>query len=435
MEGSTENLNIAIVGAGPAGCTLARLLLTLPLPSPSCLRPKVTVFEGEVSSTIRSQGGTLDLHSKTGQEALRLAGLHDAFLREARFDGEALTIADKKLKRYLKLGGSKPGQGRGRPEVDRSALRRILFESLPEEIVKWGKRLQRMQLQADGHHVLHFEDGGVATGYDLIVGADGAWSKVRALVSDTMPVYSGISGFSFSVLDVEASQPALHKLVNRGSVFTFSDHHSLALQQMGDGSLNCNAWGVHPEDWLETLPWDLKDGKATKAALQDEYKDWDPRLTAAIHAADETSIVSRKLWQLPIGTDWKTCTGVTLIGDAAHLATPFSGEGVNIAMEDSLELAKAILRLGSDDSDADARRGLAERVATYEEEMFPRALGVQTRASGNMHDMLIQEGAPRTGIESWLIRGAGKDIPPGSWSMMALKAVVYTGYFLFKLVF
>jgi 2-polyprenyl-6-methoxyphenol hydroxylase-like FAD-dependent oxidoreductase len=202
---------------------------------------------------------------------------------------------------------------------------------------------------------------------------------------------------------------------------------------MGDGSLNCNAWGLHPEDWLETLPWDTKDGKAVKAALLDQYKDWDPRLTAAMSAADEHSIVSRKFWQLPIGTKWEARDGVMLIGDAAHLATPFSGEGVNIAMEDAMELAKAILCTSSNDT-ADLRHCLAARVATYEQEMFARAHGVQTRASGNMHDMLLQEGAPRTGIESWLIRGAGKDIPPGSWSMIALKVVVYTGYFFVKLV-
>jgi len=77
-----SSLNIAIVGAGPAGCTLARLLQRSNVPI------KVTVFEREATLDARTQGGTLDLHTDTGIAALKKAGLYDDFLEFVRFDGE-----------------------------------------------------------------------------------------------------------------------------------------------------------------------------------------------------------------------------------------------------------------------------------------------------------------------------------------------------------
>ena len=79
---SMASVNVAIVGAGPAGCTLARLLQL------STAQIKVTVFEGDISLDTRTQGGTLDLHTETGIAALKKAKLYDKFLKLARFDAE-----------------------------------------------------------------------------------------------------------------------------------------------------------------------------------------------------------------------------------------------------------------------------------------------------------------------------------------------------------
>ena len=174
-----SSLKIAIVGAGPAGCTLARLLILKGI--------SVVVFEGEESPNFRSQGGTLDLHTDTGLAALREAGLYDEFLKYARFDGEAIVISDKKLLRYVNAGGTEAKNSRGRPEIDRVKLRLLLLESLPVEVVRWNHRLQKV----DADLSLHF-DHGIEKGFDLVVGADGAWSKVRPLVTQVQPFYSGI---------------------------------------------------------------------------------------------------------------------------------------------------------------------------------------------------------------------------------------------------
>jgi 2-polyprenyl-6-methoxyphenol hydroxylase-like FAD-dependent oxidoreductase len=73
---------IAIIGAGPAGCTLARLLIH------KGVNLDITIFEGEKALDARTQGGTLDLHTESGIAALRECGLHDEFVNLARFDGE-----------------------------------------------------------------------------------------------------------------------------------------------------------------------------------------------------------------------------------------------------------------------------------------------------------------------------------------------------------
>lgn len=298
--------NIAIVGAGPAGCMLARLLLQ------ADGNIKVTLFEGEQSINFRSQGGSLDLHEKTGQAALKRGDLFDEFLKYARYDGEAVKIADKKMLCYVKQGASTKGSITGRPEIDRPKLRQLLFESLPANAVRWGKRL----VSVEENNTLRFADDSTANGFDLIVGADGAWSRVRPFLSDVKPYYSGIAGHSLSIPNAEQTVPELYELVNRGSLFAFSDGKSVMAQWTGEGSINVGTWAVRPTDWQQK--YDVHDATAVKAALLEEYSDWDPRLLALLQSADDDTFVPRDLFMLPTGHSWKHVHGVTLIGDAAH---------------------------------------------------------------------------------------------------------------------
>lgn len=73
---------------------------------------------------------------------------------------------------------------------------------------------------------------------------------------------------------------------------------------------------------------------------------------------------------LPIGLEWKGQPGLTLLGDAAHLMTPFAGVGVNVALADALGLARALVKhVGEEGGDLD----LGEAVREYEMAMFVRA--------------------------------------------------------------
>ena len=384
---------IAIIGAGPSGTTLARLLTLSSIP--------VTVFEGETSIDVRSQGGTLDLHTATGLTALRAAGLYEKYQKHARYDGEAINLMDKNMKSYIKLGGSTEATSRGRPEIDRERLREILLQSLPEGTIRWDCRLRRIDAEDLS---LHF-DHGVERGFDLVVGADGAWSKVRPALTDQKPVYAGVGGYDLYVDDVAERFPDLHRLVNRGSLFVYSDGKNLTAQQKGDGSLIMYATSARDEDWMKTCGYDVHDPLATKRALLEEYSDWADPLKNLLHAANEKDATPRSLYMLPIGHRWRHRKGITLIGDAAHLMTPHAGEGVNVAMRDALNLAQAIIR-GADEHDEKSAR-LDREVQMFEEEMFERARPVMQRSKANMDDMVFTPGAPDTVVERYVRRALG----------------------------
>lgn len=178
----------------------------------------------------------------------------------------------------------------------------------------WSHKLQHV----DENLALHFANGNVEKGFDLIVGADGAWSHVRPLVSDAKPFYSGIGGHSLRIPDAATTHPELSKIVNRGTIFAYANQKTIISQQMGDGSLNVYAWSARPEDWQKTCGYDIHDAKAVREACKKEYADWNPKLLAFTQVAED-DVVPRNLYMLPIGHRWEHVKGVTLIGDAAHV--------------------------------------------------------------------------------------------------------------------
>jgi 2-polyprenyl-6-methoxyphenol hydroxylase-like FAD-dependent oxidoreductase len=265
----------------------------------------------------------------------------------------------------------------------------------------------------------------VERGFDLVIGADGAFSKVRPLLSPEQPFYSGLGGYNMIISDAEEKHPLLHRLINRGSMFVFSDGKMVLGQQMGDGSINVTEWGVRRQDWVKEAG-----GNAVKAALREQYRDWSPEVRELLQAVDDDRITPRLLFMLPVGTRWENRPGVTLLGDAAHLMTPFTGEGVNSAMMDAMGLAHTIIGVIKDGQD---REGLYRRIKIYEQGMFERMTRMQVMTENVMKLMFFTNGAPRTVIEQWILAFMSDEL--NGVVFVFAKMMVYIYYFCFKLFY
>jgi len=194
----------------------------------------------------------LDLHEETGLLTLR---------KYTRFDGEAIKVCNKNMVYYISFGGTTSSTSRGRPEIDRQKLRLNLLESLPTESIHWGCRVRNVDEDLN----LHFAYG-IKKGFDLVVGADGAWSKPQSLLMDKRPYYSGVFSTYFKISDCEARFPDIHSFINRGSIFSFSDSRSITAQQMGDKSIWVGTSSVKPAIYENTCGYDVNDAKQAKKA-------------------------------------------------------------------------------------------------------------------------------------------------------------------------
>ncbi|WP_112590291.1 FAD-dependent oxidoreductase [Micromonospora noduli] len=333
---------IAIAGGGLGGLTLARILHQHGIDA--------VVYDREASRSARPQGGALDLHPESGQLALAEAGLAGRFQSEARPEGEEHRILDP-TGRTLVHHEPQPGSFSGRPEIDRSALRDLLLDSLPGDTVAWRRRVVAATHRPEEGWELTFHDGQTAS-CDILVGADGARSVVRSLLTDVELSYVATL-VELSVEDVDQRHPDLAELVGTGNLWCVGVNQILAAQRLGDGSLRVGI-SLRAED----RPLDAY---RSKRALLDLFAGWNPRLTALIEAA-ESAPTPRLIEAMPIGTRWTSRPGVTLIGDAAHLMPPV-GEGANQAMLDAAELAGQLAANPADPNSA---------IRTYEESMFSR---------------------------------------------------------------
>ncbi|MFF2090675.1 FAD-dependent oxidoreductase [Paenibacillus sp. NPDC058174] len=352
---SNEQKRIAIIGAGPGGLTLALLLQRNGIPA--------VIYEREQQDQSHARGGTLDIHEESGQKALKEAGLYEEFQALARYEEEDFRIVDKTGKIYIdeepEAEQLEAAQTGGRPEIDRGVLCDLLLQAINPGTIKYGYKLQKAVSLENGMTELHFENGEVETAH-LLIGADGAFSRVRPLLTDIDVEYSGLTMLELNILDAAEKHPELAAFNKRGKMFALDDNKGILGQLNGDGRIKVYASFKAERSWLETSGISFDQPQEAKEQLLEIFHDWDEQLKDYIRFAED-AILPRRIYMLPIGFKWDRNPGVTLIGDAAHVMSPFAGEGVNMAMFDALELALAIARHADD---------FGKAIEEYEEIMY-----------------------------------------------------------------
>ncbi|AYL97649.1 FAD-dependent oxidoreductase [Mucilaginibacter celer] len=348
-----KNKNIAIVGGGPGGLTLARLL--------QMNGPTVKVYERDANKDKRVQGATLDLHEESGLKALEVAGLMEAFNANYRPGADRLRVTDKSGTIVLDEHGAEGGSY-NRPEIDRGPLRKILLESLQPDTVVWDSQFVSLS-EHDDTIKLGFKNGTVAYA-DIVIAADGANSKIRPYITPIKPFYAGISVIEGAVYNSEANSPQIHQLLNGGKIFAMGDEKTLIVSSKGDGSLVFYAGLKTAETWLQDSGIDFKNKAEVFAWFKQEFTGWS-NIWDELFVNAEPVFIPRPQYCMPLDQTWDALPNLTMLGDAAHLMPPYAGEGVNMAMLDALELAGCLLN--------DDYANVHDAIAAYEKQMRARA--------------------------------------------------------------
>jgi 2-polyprenyl-6-methoxyphenol hydroxylase-like FAD-dependent oxidoreductase len=354
----TKDTKVAIVGGGPGGLVLARLLQLKGV--------SVIVYERDKSRAVRVQGATLDLHEGSGLKALEVAGLMDAFKASYRPDADKLRITDQQgtliFDDHLREQTADFGDEHFRPEIDRGPLRELLLDSLDPSTVVWDSHIVGLEREGKGW-LLKFQQG--TTAYtDLVIGADGANSKIRPYVTPLKAFYAGVTVVEGAVYDAAVTTPNVYDLLKGGKLFALGQEQSLIVSSKGDGSLAFYTGCKTTEHWVKDSEINFSNREEVLVWFKEAFAGWGS-IWQELFTNDKTYFIPRPQYCMPLDQSWDAKSNITLLGDAAHLMPPYAGEGVNMAMLDALELSECLTSKDFTD--------LRSAIAHYENQMRKRA--------------------------------------------------------------
>lgn len=357
LQGKT----VAIIGAGPAGLTLARLLQQQ--------GAIVAVYEKEADAESAARGGTVELHAGAGLRALELTGVAGALDFVHRPESTRLKMFDKYKTLILEVP---PAASSHHPETGRKELCLALAASLQPGTVHWGSRFQTLTVK-DNRYELQLEDGSVAAA-DIVIGADGLNSRVRPFLTPVKPTYSGTTLIHGVVTHPAAQCREIYDMVQQGTLFAVGNGKSIIVQEKGNGSLEFYCSAGITEEGLAEAGIRFGHNKSVVQHLETLYAGWNPVFYELFAAA--RSFVPRAVYATPVTQTWKTQPNITVIGDAAHVIPSFAGAGINMAMQDACELAAQL---------SGGHKSIGAAISAYEQEMLARTARVQIEVRDSEH--------------------------------------------------
>lgn len=342
---------VAVIGGGIAGLTLA---LALRREGVDC-----TVFERDPEPAGAGAGlqlapnATRLLHRLGVAEALRTVAVLPRALRIRGWDDD--------LPLHTTALGDACRHGYGAPyyTVHRAQLHRVLREAVGGAQVRTGHRLTDLTEDPGGVD-LTFASGARHRA-DVVIGADGVHSAVRARLAGDAPVFSGSSAYRGLVpadrLPWAAGEPEVR-------VWPGPGRHLVCYPVSAGREISFTA--TVPAASAGEESWTAEGDPAELAAA---YDGWNPTVTRLIAAADTV-----RRWPLHDRESlpgWVTAR-VALLGDAAHPMLPFLAQGANQAIEDAVTLAVCLGRAAPADAPAALRR--------YQDLRLPRTTLIQRGA-------------------------------------------------------
>lgn len=353
-----KNKFVAIIGGGPGGLTLARLLQLKGL--------NVKVYERDIDKNARVQGAPLDLHDDSGLLALTEANLLEEFKSSFLPGADRLKILNEKAKTFFSDHEHKVEENFGyehfRPEIDRGVLRKILLESLIPDTIIWNSHFISMEKQNEGW-LLHFKDGSPIYA-DIVVACDGANSKIRPHITDIKPFYSGITMIEGNIYDAKQAIPEISSLLQGGKIMAFGKQKDILMGQKANGEVGFYLSFKADKDWVVNSGLDFSNKAQLLSWFKKEFSDWD-NLWHELILKSQVPFIPRLINCMPLDQNWTSLPNLTMLGDAAHVMPPFAGEGVNMAMLDALEL--------SDYLTSNDYNSVHEAISNYEKNMRNRA--------------------------------------------------------------
>lgn len=353
-----KNKEIAIVGGGPGGLTLARLL--------QLKGANVKVYERDFNKNARLVGSPLDMHEGSGLAAIQSAYLLDEFRKNFRPGADKKVVVNEHAEVFFSDHNTKLEEDFGsehfRPEIERGPLRNMFLESLQPETVIWDSHFISMEAQGEGW-LSHFKNGSSVYA-DLVIAADGANSKIRPYITDIKAFYSGITMLEVNVHDAANATPHLYAMLDGGKVMAFGNEKCILGGQKGNGDIGFYASLKVAENWSANNGLDYADRTQLLSWFKTTYPEWSP-IWYEIFENAATPVVPRPIYCMPLDQTWAALPNLTLLGDAAHVMPPFAGEGANMAMLDALELSECLT--------SDQYNTLQEAIAAYETNMRKRA--------------------------------------------------------------